>query len=223
MPVQRYEDGVFRIALRTCFGDGYFAHLPWAVFHDSDPGRRWSREDISRTAAWIRTGELMVHCVHSHAPLPGTAVDGRFRSLGAHLVSLGALPAPDFRAFVRARVQQQKARYLAHLEALLREYGDAPAYWSQDLRQHAAIMRVALRTDAFFIPRDLVVSRQAAGPESRHYGGTSTGTDERTLDEAQAFAQHLVRCYGALLRAWPDLVAATRELRARGVEVGVPL
>jgi hypothetical protein len=152
----------------------------------------------------------MVHCVHSHAPLPGTAVDGRFRSLGAHLVSLGALPAPDFRAFVRARVQQQKARYLAHLEALLREYGDAPAYWSQDLRQHAAIMRVALRTDAFFIPRDLVVSRQAAGPE-------------RTLDEAQAFAQHLVRCYGALLRAWPDLVAATRELRARGVEVGVPL
>ena len=83
-------------------------------------------------------------------------------------------------------------------------------------------MRDALRTDAFFVPRDLVVSRQAAGPEGRHHGGPPA-PGERTLDEAQASAQQLVRGYGALLRLWPDLVAATRELRTRGVELGVPV
>ncbi len=223
MPVQRYEDGVFRIALRTCFEDAYFAHLPWAALHDSDEGRRWSREDISRTAAWIRSGELMVHCVRSYAPPPGADAEGRLRSLGAHLVSLGELPVPDFRTFVRTRFLAQKARYLEHLEALLREHGDAPAYWAQDVRQHVAAVRDALRTDAFFVPRDLVVSRQVAGPEGRHYGGPGAAPGQRTLDEAQVFAQQLVRGYGALLRAWPDLVAATRELRARGVEVGVPV
>ena len=41
-----------------------------------------------------------------------------------------------------------------------------------------------------------------------------------TLDQAQAIAQRLVRGYGALLRLWPDLASATRELRARGVELG---
>lgn len=222
MPVQRYEDGVFRIALRTCFEDAYFAHLPWAAFHDADEGRRWSREDIWRTAAWIRTGELMVHCVRSYAPPPGADVEGRFRSLGAHLVSLGELPAADFRTFVRSRLVAQKTRYLEHLEALLQEHGDAPAYWARDLRRHVMTVRDALRTDAFFVPRDLVVSRQAAGPEGRHHGGDAAPGD-RTLDEAQAIAQQLVRGYGALLRLWPDLVAATRELRARGVELGVPV
>jgi hypothetical protein len=222
MPVQRYEDGVFRIALRACFEDAYFAHLPWAAFHDSDEGRRWSREDIWRTAAWIRTGELMVHCVRSYAPPTGADVEGRFRSLGAHLVSLGDLPPADFRTFVRSRLVPQKTRYLEHLEALLQEHGDAPAYWARDLRRHAMTVRDAMRTDAFFVPRDLVVSRQAAGPEGRHHGGDAAPGD-RTLDEAQASAQQLVHGYGALLRLWPDLVAATRELRTRGVELGVPV
>ena len=126
MPVQRYEDGVFRIALRACFEDAYFAHLPWAALHDSDEGRRWAREDIWQTAAWIRTGELLVHCVHSYTPSPGADPEERLRALGAHLVSVGELPAADFRAFVRARVVAQKTRYLEHLEALLREHGDAP-------------------------------------------------------------------------------------------------
>ena len=46
MPAQRYEDGVFRIALRTCFPDSYVAHLPWAMAHEAEAGRRWARGDI---------------------------------------------------------------------------------------------------------------------------------------------------------------------------------
>ena len=154
--------------------------------------------------------------VRSSTPSPGADPEERLRALGAHLVSLGELPAADFLAFVRARVVAQKTRYLEHLEVLLREHGDAPAYWARDLRRHAATVRDALGTDAFFVPRDLVVSSKAAGPESRHYNGPA----ERTLDQAQAIAQRLVRGYGALLRLWPDLASATRELRARGVELG---
>ena len=93
MPVQRYEDGVFRIALRACFEDAYFAHLPWACPPRQRRGPPLVARGHRRTAAWIRTGELMVHCVRSYAPPPGADAEARLRSLGAHLVSLGDLPA----------------------------------------------------------------------------------------------------------------------------------
>jgi hypothetical protein len=223
MPVQRYEDGVFRIALRTCFPDGYVAHLPWAMAHEAEAGRRWARDDVVATARWLRTGELLVHCVRAYAPPPGAGPEARLRGLGVHLVALGALSAADFRAFVRARVVPQKDRYLAHLEGLVCEYDGAPRYWADDVRRHVAAMRAALETDAFFVPRDLVVSPQAAGPEGRYHVVPEPGPDERSLDEAQALAQRLVQGYGRLLAAWPDLVAATRALRARGVELAVPV
>ena len=121
MPVQRYEDGVFRIALRACFEDAYFAHLPWAAFHDGDEGRRWSREDIWRTAAWIRTGELMVHCVRSYCAAARRGCRGSLplarrpprvpgRDAGPPTSGHSSVPASS----------PQKSRYLEHLEALLR-------------------------------------------------------------------------------------------------------
>jgi hypothetical protein len=223
MPAQRYEDGVFRIALRACFPDDYVAHLPWAMAHEAEAGRRWARDDVVATARWLRTGELLVHCVRAYMPAPGTDSEARLRGLGAHLVALGALPAEEFRAFVRARVIPQKGRYLAHLESLLVEHGARPEYWAEDLRRHVAAMRAALGTEAFFVPRDLVVSSQAAGPESRDHVSADAVPGERSLDEAQALAQWLVRGYGMLVAAWPDLVAATRALRARGVEPSVPV
>jgi hypothetical protein len=221
MPVQRYEDGVFRLALRTCFEDAYFAHLPWAAFHDGNENRRWSREDIVRTAPWIRTGELMVQCIRSHVPPSSTDPETRLRSLGDHLDSLGQLPPADFQRFVQHRVREQKTRYLSHLESLLEEHEGAPPHWAEDLRRHAATMHDALRMEAFFVPRDLVVSRHTAGPEARNYGGPNSIPGERTLREAQKLAQRLIRGYGALLRLWPDLISASRELRGRGVEAGV--
>jgi hypothetical protein len=223
MPAQRYEDGVFRIALRTCFPDGYVAHLPWAMAHEAEGGRRWERDDIVATARWLRTGELLVHCVRAYAPPSGAGPEARLRGLGVHLVALGAMAASDFRAFVRARVVPQKERYLAHLERLLREHDGAPVYWAEDVRRHVDTMRAALETDTFFVPRDLVVSPQVAGPEGRYHVTAEPVAGERSLDEAQALAQRLIQGYGRLLAAWPDLVAATRTLRARGLEPGVPV
>ena len=165
--VQRYEDGVFRIALRACFEDAYFAHLPWAAWHDSDEdaaGRartsgRPPRVDPDRGAA----GPLRP-LVRRRLPArtPGAPARPRRpprpirgRAPGRRTSRPSSAPASS----------RRKARHLGSTwRRCFASTEHAPAYWARDLRRHAATVRDALGTDAFFVPRDLVVSRQAAGP-----------------------------------------------------------
>jgi hypothetical protein len=71
------------------------------------------------------------------------------------------------------------------------------------LQHLLGVLRQALPGPDYPVPRDL----------AERFGGT----------EARPLLQRLVRRFGQLLQVWPDLVAAARALRGRGVRLAQPV
>jgi hypothetical protein len=201
LPVLRNQDGVFAALLRACRPEALFGFLPWVVPHEP-PGPRPSLADGLREAVTgLRTGQAFQLLIGALAPrLTGTGA-ARLRALGASLAEVGAAPAADFAAALGGLLRAQMGALAARLEGLLAEYGGQPAYWAEDVRGLLAAVREALpRPDV--TPADL---RAAFGRE-----------------RAPEVFRGLVRQFGELLRVWPDLVEAARDLRAGGVRPAVP-
>lgn len=190
LPVMRYEDGVFRIAVHQTRPDAWCAHLPWTVLHDRPGAAAWAPGSVWQTAAWTRTGELLVRLLLA-APLPPTAdPDARLQALGRHLEQLAALPTAAFFEVVEHETRLQKARYAEHLEQLLVRYDARPRAWADDMRRHLSLLHHALGTPELYVPLEL--------------------RERLPLPQARELARDLVGRYGQLLTAWPMLVAATR-------------
>lgn len=190
LPVMRYEDGVFRIAVHRTRPEAWCAHLPWTALHDRPGAAAWEPDSVWRTAAWTRMGELVVRLL-LFAPLaPGDAPDERLRALGEHLVALASLPTTAFFEAVEHETRQQKALYVEHLERLLDAYDHRPRPWADDVRRHLDLLARSLATPELFVPLEL--------------------REHHSLPHARERARDIVHRYGRLLRAWPELVAATR-------------
>lgn len=191
LPVMRYEDGVFRIAVHRTRPTAWCAHLPWTALHDRPGAATWEPGSVWRTAAWTRMGELVVRLLLA-APLETVAdePDARLRALGRHLVGLAGLPIAGFFEVVEHETRRQKALYAEHLEQLLVTHAHQPRAWAEDVQRHLALLRQALGTVELFVPLEL---REA-----------------HPLPRARELAREIVGRYGRLLEAWPQLVAATR-------------
>lgn len=191
LPVMRYEDGVFRIAVHRTRPEAWCAHLPWTALHDRPGAAAWEPGSVWRTAAWTRMGELVVRLLLA-APLETVAddPDARLRALGRHLVGLASLPVAGFFEVVEHETRRQKARYVEHLEQLLVTHAHQPRAWAEDVQRHLALLRQALGTVELFVPLEL--------------------RETHPLPQARERAREIVGRYGRLLEAWPELVAATR-------------
>lgn len=196
MPSFRYQDGVFRMTLRTCFPDAYFAWLPHALLHDPPEVRSFDRADIGRTGAWVRVGEVVDQCILA-APQVSNDPARRLADLGAFFQELARAELPAFEAFVLARLREQKSIYLAHLDSLLIRHKRAPPAWAEDVEAHIESCLRALERPEYAAPRELL----APGVAPR---------------DAVARLQRYVGDLGRLFAAWPVLAQATRELDRRG-------
>jgi hypothetical protein len=203
LPALRNQDGVFAALLRACRPDALFGFLPWVVPHEPAAPRPSLADGLREAGTGIRAGQAFQLLIGALAPsLPASGAAPRLRALGASLVQLGAAPAADFAAGMNALLRAQMGAFAARLEGLLAEYGGRPAYWACDVRGLLAALREALPRSDWAAPADL---RAAFGPE-----------------RAPDLFRGLVRQFGELLRVWPDLVEAARDLRAGGVRLAVP-
>jgi hypothetical protein len=200
-PVQRNQDGVFAALLRACFSDGYFGFLPSTLLHQSPIPRWLSTEDFWRSAAQVSSGQILQALVGSFTPGANSADPRKsLLALGRALEDWGTSAAADFEELVRLVLWNQTSRKIVQLENQLRAAQGQPAYWAEDVRRLLALWRKTLPEREYAVPSDLV--------------GTF-GSD------AFACLQRLVRRFGRLLQVWPDIVAATKDLRARGRRLGV--
>jgi hypothetical protein len=204
MPVQRNQDGVFATLVRLCLDGAYFGFLPWMVLHRSVTPRRFTPDDLWISIGSVHTGQVLLALLQSTVPGCGPGDGGdKLRAVGRTLTQWGTAAPADFEEVVRLHLWNQMSRQASILESRLRQFGGQPGYWANDVRQLLAVLRQQLPGRDHALPRDL----------RERFGG----------EEARTLLQRLVRRFGELLQAWPDLVAGAKELRGRGIRPAEPV
>ena len=105
-------------------------------------------------------------------------------------------------ALSRQRCLQNAVR-ARQLTASLERHRGHPTYWAEDVERALHLAAAAARETRLPVADDL----PAALPEP----------------ERRLLARGLVRSYGALLCAWPELLEDVRALRAAGVRLTEPV
>jgi hypothetical protein len=203
LPVQRNQDGVFAALMRVCAGAGRYGFLPRAVLHEppqrpSGAARPWEDVDRPRTGQVVQLLIRAAAAQAAHGP-----VRRRLAAVGLALEELASRPPADFDALVRVLWHKQLRGLASQLANQLRQHAEKPAYWADDVRWLLTAWDKHLADGASVVPADL----EAA----------SGATVARDL--MRRLAQH----FGRLLQSWPLLVDAARDLRSRGMRLGVPI
>ncbi len=196
LPVARGEDGVFGDTLRVCFQNGFLADLPRAVLHLPPETRIHIPEHVWEIASSLPAATLISACVRSFQPWRGLSDgDAKLRALGEHLVDIGSMRLPDFEEFARINLWKIQSSYLSKVEAELLDYEGLPDLWVEDIEKYTNSIREAITKPDYVIPSD--------GPP-----GLSS-------QDARLASLRLVKKFGELLRAWPDLIEKAKQLSER--------
>jgi hypothetical protein len=127
----------------------------------------------------------------------------RLMALGASFVEIGNLALPAFEEFVRLKLCEAVGSETAQLEGLLDQYRKRPRYWAEDVERYLRIRRQSLMDDTFVIPHELGRARTQA--------------------EARSLSRQLILSFGRLLTGWPEIVAATKQMRSGGEPLASPI
>jgi hypothetical protein len=204
MPVQRNQDGVFGVLLRTCFPGAFFGFLPWALLHQQPANRSRPAGDTLENATRFRSGQIIQMLIRSFSFAPEQTEGAKnLRALGEALVELGSRPLPEFAGVLRGHLGQHRSLIAAQMERLLQQFAGQPEFWARDVRGVLkGIHETSTKADSF----EAADLREMCG-------------DQGTC----ALLQRLVRRFGRLLRYWPEMVQAARDLRGQGVRLAVRL
>lgn len=201
LPVQRGSDAVFSVVLKTCFRHALAGFLPLALAHEPPRARAQGLEDYWRELTGVSLCSVVLQSIRSY---PGSVWDAdeqeSLRKLGQHLRDLGSMSLPDFEEHLRLRIWQSASPILGQIERSLETAEGAPEFLKRNRRKYLHVVRAALTRNEYIIPRDLAALH---GPE-----------------HARRLSQQIVRQYGELLEAWPDLVRAAQRLRSEGTTLG---
>lgn len=203
-PVARNSDGLFGVMVRRAIEGSHIAFLPPALLHAPRESRGFAGDEAWTEPERIRMADVLIASILAVHPGPPAAGPGdRLRRLGAYLRELASLETRGFEAFVRGAQQMRNLTFTALLETRLGEHGGRPAYWAEDVRKTIEYLRRAAAGKDYVVPRDL--------------------GDALDVDAARLLTRELVEKFGELLEAWPVLVEAARQLRARGCRVSDPV
>ncbi len=197
----RNEDGIFSALVRGCIPSSFIGFLPRTVLHDPVVARQFPVERFQETVGVLEAADAILHLVWSWPQPPGRSTTRRrLVSLGAYLIDLGELEPPEFESRLRQIWLTLCSSEAAYIERALRKPGpNEPETWPIDLRRYLDTLIERLETDPPVTLREL----EGSSPEA-----------------ARARLQRFLREFGGLLCAWPDLVDAARELRAKDVRLG---
>jgi hypothetical protein len=203
-PVLHAEDFVFGLTVWQCCTGSVAGHQPLAILHDPPPGKTIllpSQLGPQCRVVLFEFAHLLRRAIRDvELPQRASTAD-RTRALGRALSELAAMPLADFMEVMHQKILEHESEKLGYLDKQL-EQADMPDFWRRDVEHLLRNARESLSEEDFDIPLDLKKSRTSA--------------------ENRLFMRELFARYGALLQEWPDIVEATRELRAAGVGVGTP-
>jgi hypothetical protein len=191
-PMGRNSDGASALLYLLSDSQSWIAHLPWAIYHQTDADRKSYLVEHTEQFSRVRLSDLVIFALKSSAPPKPNSRGQALRAMGEQLVALGNLPASAFRAYVRgefARVQTSMLKFLD--EKLAANPGRHPR-WERDLRTIAANVKRSITDELSIVPLDLEAEVGAGA--------------------ALEFAQRSIGSYGQLLLGWEELVLASRNM-----------
>jgi hypothetical protein len=202
MPTMRGEDTIFGLTIARCLDGAWMGHVPAAVLHRPVESRQFATDAIWRDAGRVPFKQIMWACVAA-APFGASDSDdaSRLRTLGRWLAELGTRPAVELDEVVRVMLWRQAAQLMRGLEEQLATHRSTPSYWATDIRRSLDTLRAAVVREDYGAPYDL----------------------DDDVERARGLARHLIRDFGDLLVAWPELVASAERLNADGRSIAAPI
>ncbi len=200
-PNFRLEDGIFSQTLRACFPSILQAFLPRAVLHSPDPPRTYPEGAMPDVAP--RFPELLLLLIGSfRPPLRPVDAESGLAALGGYLAEAGRLPEPAFTGLAAELWGRAWSHRLQQLEGLPERHR-GPAYWARDVEALVRAVRRHIQGQDPAVPADIL--------------------EGRTPGEAMRLARELIGRFGELLMGWPRIVERTRQLKAEGRGLLVPV
>lgn len=204
MPVLRAEDDIFGFTVRACIEDGYFGHLPTALFHAPVDARAYFPSFLKESAARTDMNKIILASLMSfQMGRVVLDVSRRLQTFGRHLMEIASMPQEEFEEFVKVQLWRMHSDTIQQMEGYLQHYRRVPAFWASDVDNYLHHFHTALISENFIVPKDLL--------------------GNRNTDEARKLSQQLVFKFGQLLYYWPELVTAAKGLRARERRLSVAL
>lgn len=197
LPVGRNQDGVFGALIDGISPAAFVAHLPVAVFHDPQKDRAYL------AIPPFRISELIIYMIGTLPKRPKSDFRIYLQQLGREMKEISALRDSDFYQVLFEAVRIVESGRLRHLEKIIMDFPDCPPAWIEQLQQMHQLCAGRLMDPDIHIPS-----------EFRRMGDS---------DSAQKLTRELVRKAGMLFLAWPEIVEAAKELKARGIRVTKPL
>jgi hypothetical protein len=198
IPAGRNEDGIFALTLRACAEHALIGHLPFAIHHAPDEARQFPPGAFLDTAP--RIADIIAALMRSFIPSPGhRSMAENLSAMGKLFVDLGTLETDDFEEQIKSIWLATASRYIGFLEYLLDLHHGQPDFWAKD------VLTLIENFKDFIVHRSPAVPRELAGIQS--------------TEQAKESCKRLVRKFGELLRWWPVIYGAAKQLR----EAGTPL
>jgi hypothetical protein len=183
-PMGRNEDGTFAILSSLCDSSFWIGHLPWAIRHCSEPGRKYLADYIEGSVR-VRLGDVVGLLVRSLSVPAATRRTFGLRSAGEQLRCIADMPARSFGSYLTLQYVRSRNAMIRTLEERVMQ-DRLPRYWMEKAVGTIRAIRLSLREPANSVPADLA---SEVGPV-------------RALE----YTQEIMRLFGKLLVHWDELV-----------------
>ncbi len=192
-PMGRNADGVTAFLYLLSDSQSWIGHLPWAIYHQSDAGRKSYFAEHIEQFSRLRLCDILIYSLKSATP-PSPATRSRaLPFIGEQLIALGSLPPGSFKSYLRGEFAKVQTSLLKFLDEKLTANAGKYSFWEKDVRTMAASLKRSIAEENSIVPADVEAQVGAAS--------------------ALEFAQQSLKLYGRLLCGWEELTQAARNIR----------
>jgi len=187
MPVLRNEDGVFSVTMMKCMPQYRMGLIPVAVEHEPPVSLRGTGSERFPTMLHYRMSDVVKWAIDGWQTTKEGASTVKLRYLGRYLETIGDMPMPEFKSWLRELRLKERDRQIATFQGMLDRHSHAPGFWAKDMSRCIIQMRRARDLG----PADLVEA----------YG----------VETAVQITKTLLIELGHLYSIWEDVVNSARR------------
>ncbi|MBN1560436.1 hypothetical protein JW998_09310 [candidate division KSB1 bacterium] len=199
-PIQRNEDAVFAHLYHIGYLDGLMGLQPYAINHAPPFRVPMTKEQQLGSAAVWGLNDCLNALLARFRPSSKDAFYN-LQQAGRFLLDFSDVELPEFEHSIQEIYCEDMAKKLILLQTVLDERAAAPSFWSADMHRLAQELQKSLTGEGAHMLIDLAGDLQT-----------------RILT-----CKLFISRFGDMLVLWEDIVSAARELRKRGVRLGVEI